>query len=93
LKAATSAEASLFKIDHIQFEFAVGGTDALEKLSCDRRLEILITALAGSATFAEGQTLHFCDIQVMSAFHPIVTKSRGRWHFDFGPISDKERAC
>ena len=72
---------------------AVGGTDALEKLSCDRRIQILITALAGGATSAKGQMLHLCCVQVMSALHPIVIQSRTRWHFDFGPGSDQERTC
>ena len=32
-----------------------------------------------------GQSLHFCDVRVVSAFHPIATKSRTSRHFGFGP--------
>jgi hypothetical protein len=34
-----------------------------------------------------GQTLHFCDVRVVSAFHPIATKSRASRHFGFGPTA------
>ena len=47
-----------------------------------------------SAAFVErffdsiGQSLHFCDVRVTSAFHPIAAKSRTFRHFGFGPIPD-----
>jgi hypothetical protein len=39
-----------------------------------------------------GQTLHFCDVRVVSAFHPIATKSRTSRHFGFGPMNETARA-
>jgi hypothetical protein len=35
-----------------------------------------------------GQTLHFCDVRVVSAFHPIATKSRTCRHVGFGPATE-----
>ena len=39
-----------------------------------------------------GQTLHFCDVRVMSALPPIVTKSRTSRHFGFRPALDSRAA-
>ena len=41
-----------------------------------------------------GQPRHFRDVRVVSAFHPIATKSRTSRHFGFGPCMDGARgAC
>ena len=48
--------------------------------------ETVILQSSNSATpmSGEGHSLHFCDVRVMSAFHPGTTKSRTLRHFGFG---------
>ena len=42
-------------------------------------------AIVSSACRLWVHTLHFCDVRVVAAFHPIATKSRTSRHFGFGP--------
>ena len=61
--------------------------DDVIELASDRLLQRKLSAAVRTAS---GQPLHFCDVRVMSAFHPIATKSRTSRHFAFR-ANDRDR--
>jgi hypothetical protein len=84
--AKTQRDATVIELTFIEIAVRCAKNGQTLPNSVDLSKIILMAFQFFAFSHSLGQTLHFCDVRVVSAFHPIATKSRTFRHFGCGPL-------